>query len=184
MKQELILGLKQSIRSGSYYVISRKTSSKNLETKANIELFNSGLVCLYLWFIPFFFFQDVKRDMALLEKQKTELQHSVDILRGEEERLRQDSESETQRISEDFETRAQQLQQQISGLESNKRELGEDVEKLERDEATLRCNIEELQHESQLLSQRISQMKESVLESGRRRVSWVEDKVGHKILTR
>ena len=118
----------------------------------------------------------------MLEKQKTELEHSVGLLRSEEERLRQDSESETQHMSKDLETRVQQLQQQISGLESNKRELQEEIERLERDEATLRCGIEELQHESQLLSQRISQMKESVLEGGRRRVSWVEDKVGFSLI--
>ena len=116
--------------------------------------------------------------MTMLEKQKAELEHSVDLLRSEEERLMQASEIETQRISEDLETRVQQLQQQITGLESNKREIQDDAERLERDEATLRCSIEELQHESQLLSQRISQMKESVLDAGRKRVSWGEDKVG------
>jgi chromosome segregation ATPase len=119
--------------------------------------------------------------MTMLEKQKAELVHSVDLLRSEEERLMQASEIETQRISEDLETRVHQLQQQITGLESNKREIQEDVERLERDEATLRCSIEELQHESQLLSQRISQMKESVLDAGRKRVSWGEDKVGCSI---
>ena len=147
--------------------------------KSHLFRFN---IFRYVKHKSFFFFQDAKRDMATLEKQKTELQHSVDILRSEEERLQKDSESETQRISQDFETKVEQLQQQISGLEANKRELGEDVEKLERDEATLRCNIEELQHESQLLSQRISQMKESILESGRKRVSWVDDKVGYFML--
>ena len=115
--------------------------------------------------------------MSMLDKQKAELQHSIELLREDEERLRLSCETETQRISQDLETRIQQLQQQIINSESNKRELQEEVERLEHDEASLRCSIEELQHESQLLSQRITQMRESVLETGRKRVSLDESKV-------
>ena len=115
--------------------------------------------------------------MSMLERQKAELERSVDLLRAEDEQHRQTSESESQQISRDLEARVQQLQQQISVLESTKREVQEEVEKLERDEATLRCSIEELQHESQLLSQRISQMKESVFDVGRKRASMADDKV-------
>ena len=122
-------------------------------------------------------FQDVKNSMKILEQQKRELVHGVNFLREEEQRLRRASEVETERMSEDLEKKIQDLQRRISELQSNKRELQEEVEKLEQNEATLRCNIEELQHESQILSQRISQMKESVLDVGRRRVSLVEDKV-------
>ena len=119
--------------------------------------------------------------MSLLERQKAELEHNIDLLRAEDERQREASESESKRISRDLEARVQQLQQQISGLESTKREVQEEVERLERDEATLRCSIEELQHESQLLSQRISQMKESVIDVGRKRAFRIEDKVEHHV---
>lgn len=111
----------------------------------------------------------------MLQKQKEEEENNVTLLRAELKRLRQANHSEIQCISIEQKTILYQVQQQIKDLESTKKEIQDEVERLERNEMKLRCNVEELQHESQVLSQHISQMKESVQDA--RRMRMMKDKV-------